>query len=49
MGYLQLKTEIPGPKSKELVMKREQVVARGIPIGISNATGALVTDLDCGR
>lgn len=50
MGYIELRTEIPGPKSKELLRKREDSVAQGIitnlPIGITKAEGALVTDED---
>jgi 4-aminobutyrate aminotransferase/(S)-3-amino-2-methylpropionate transaminase len=53
MGYIELKTEIPGPKSKELLKKRENAVAQGlstnVPIGIVEANGALVTDLDGNR
>lgn len=50
MGYIHLKTEIPGPKSRELLHRRDKSVARGIatnlPISVSEATGALVTDND---
>ncbi|GAW93023.1 4-aminobutyrate--2-oxoglutarate transaminase [Calderihabitans maritimus] len=43
-------TEIPGPKSRELMELRQQYVARGpfnvTPIFAEAATGALITDVD---
>lgn len=43
-------TEIPGPKSKELIKKREQYVAKGVgcssPIFVEEAKGALIKDID---
>ncbi|MBS3977155.1 MAG: 4-aminobutyrate--2-oxoglutarate transaminase [Syntrophomonadaceae bacterium] len=46
----QLLTEIPGPKSKELLALREKYVSRGLannaPIFVEEAKGALVRDVD---
>ena len=43
-------TEIPGPKSKELIKKREKYVAKGVscssPIFVEEAKGALIKDID---
>ncbi|MCI1945562.1 4-aminobutyrate--2-oxoglutarate transaminase [Clostridium luticellarii] len=45
-----IRTEIPGPKSKELIKKREKYVAKGIgcaaPIFVEEAEGALIKDVD---
>ena len=53
MEFIQLKTEIPGPKSKEYFTKRGHVIARGIttnlPIVVSDAKGAIITDIDGNR
>lgn len=47
---LNIKTQIPGPKSLELLRLREKYVPRGIyntaPIFVQEAKGALVTDVD---
>lgn len=47
---INLKTAIPGPKSKEVVARREAAVPSGLykahPIAIESAKGALVTDVD---
>ncbi len=47
---IRLVTEIPGPKSRALVARRDAAVPRGAarltPIAIERAHGALVTDLD---
>lgn len=47
---LNIKTQIPGPKSLELLGLREKYVPRGIyntaPIFVREAKGALVTDVD---
>jgi 4-aminobutyrate aminotransferase/(S)-3-amino-2-methylpropionate transaminase len=47
---IQLKTAIPGPKSQEMVARREAAVPSGLykahPIAIEQAHGALVTDVD---
>lgn len=50
MGTIQIKTNIPGPKSAELLKDREAAVARGIstayPICVKDAKGATLTDVD---
>ena len=50
MGYIKLTTEIPGPKSREVLARHERFVARalalGFPAAISRAKGALLTDVD---
>lgn len=52
--YISIKTEIPGPKSKEMTQKRNQFVVK--PMGhslspgyIEYGEGALITDLDGNR
>ncbi|MGI8649617.1 MAG: 4-aminobutyrate--2-oxoglutarate transaminase [Rubrobacter sp.] len=46
----QIKTEIPGPKSRELQERRRKAVSAGlgtaIPVWAAKAAGALVTDVD---
>lgn len=48
--YIQIRTSIPGPKSKKLIEERMKQVPQGIfhstPIFISSAQGALLTDVD---
>lgn len=43
-------TEIPGPKSKELIKKRDKFVAKGVgcsaPVFVDEAKGALIKDID---
>lgn len=50
MPTINLVTEIPGPKSKEIVARREAVIAQGnaklTPIAVAKAEGAAVTDVD---
>src|SRR5699024_648191 len=50
MSSIKIRTEIPGPKSTELLKARESAVARGIstayPIGVKDAKGATLTDVD---
>lgn len=50
MATIHLQTEIPGPKSRELVARREAATPRGAakltPIAIARAHGATVTDVD---
>jgi 4-aminobutyrate aminotransferase / (S)-3-amino-2-methylpropionate transaminase / 5-aminovalerate transaminase len=50
MGSINLRTEIPGPKSRELVARREAATPRGAakltPIAVAKAEGSLVTDVD---
>lgn len=52
--FISLKTEIPGPKSKVIAKKRENVVAKPMgsslsPAYIDYGQGALVTDVDGNR
>lgn len=50
MPTINLVTELPGPKSKELVARREAATARGAskltPVAIVKAKGASITDAD---
>ncbi len=50
MSTIKLLTELPGPRSRELVARREAATARGAakltPIAIEKASGAAVTDVD---
>jgi 4-aminobutyrate aminotransferase/(S)-3-amino-2-methylpropionate transaminase len=50
VGVIQIKTEIPGPRSREIHARRENAVPRGpynvTPIYISRASGAVVEDVD---
>lgn len=50
MPTIHLVTELPGPKSKALVARREAATARGAakltPVAIASASGAAVTDVD---
>ncbi|MBK9294103.1 MAG: 4-aminobutyrate--2-oxoglutarate transaminase [Oligoflexia bacterium] len=47
---IEIKTQIPGPKSKKLMLHREQHVARGpfhvSPVFVANAHGAVIEDVD---
>jgi 4-aminobutyrate aminotransferase/(S)-3-amino-2-methylpropionate transaminase len=47
---IRLVTEIPGPRSRELVARREAAVAAGLgkatPVAVAEASGALITDVD---
>jgi 4-aminobutyrate aminotransferase/(S)-3-amino-2-methylpropionate transaminase len=49
-GLIQLRTEIPGPKSRALLARRARAVPRGVPsvtpIAIVHAEGAVLTDAD---
>ena len=53
MSAIHLKTEIPGPRSRELYARREAAVPRGpynaTPIFVKEAKGALLTDVDGNR
>lgn len=53
MSAIQLKTEIPGPRSRELFARREAAVPRGpynaTPIFVKEAKGARLTDVDGNR
>lgn len=48
--YIQIRTGIPGPRSRELIERAGRVVARGIsvlaPVVVEKAQGALLTDVD---
>lgn len=50
MNVINLVTEIPGPKSKELIARREKATVSGMalltPVVIAEAKGAAVTDID---
>jgi len=53
MSIIHLKTEIPGPRSRELLARREAAVPRGpfnaTPIFIEEGHGAALTDVDGNR
>ena len=53
MSAIHLKTEIPGPRSRELFARREAAVPRGpfnaTPIFVKEGSGALLTDVDGNR
>src|SRR5262245_65079991 len=53
MSAIQLKTELPGPRSRELFARREKAVPRGsynaTPIFVKEGQGAIVTDVDGNR
>jgi len=48
--HVRLVTEVPGPRSREIMARKEQVVARAmsvhVPVAIQEGHGALVTDVD---
>jgi 4-aminobutyrate aminotransferase / (S)-3-amino-2-methylpropionate transaminase / 5-aminovalerate transaminase len=50
MGVIRRRTEIPGPRSRELMRRREAAVPRGlahsVPVFAASADGASVTDVD---
>jgi 4-aminobutyrate aminotransferase / (S)-3-amino-2-methylpropionate transaminase / 5-aminovalerate transaminase len=47
---IQIQTEIPGPRSRAIVARREEAMPNGVykahPIAVDHAEGALVTDVD---
>ena len=53
MSTIQLRTAIPGPKSRELMRRRQAAVARGVahatPIFAARAEGAVLEDVDGNR
>src|SRR5882724_4127677 len=53
MASIQLRTPIPGPRSKELMQRRNAAVAQGpfhvTPIFIERAEGAMIEDVDGNR
>jgi len=53
MPTIQLRTSVPGPKSQELMRRRERAVPRGIyhatPVFAARAQGAVVEDVDGNR
>ena len=53
MNAIRIVSEIPGPKSRELVARRAAATARGAafltPLAIASARGATVTDADGNR
>jgi len=50
---IQLLTEIPGPRSREILARKQKVVAAPVavqaPVVIASALGAVVTDVDGNR
>jgi 4-aminobutyrate aminotransferase / (S)-3-amino-2-methylpropionate transaminase / 5-aminovalerate transaminase len=50
MPTIQLHTQLPGPKSSEIVARREAATARGAakltPVAVASAKGAALTDVD---
>jgi 4-aminobutyrate aminotransferase / (S)-3-amino-2-methylpropionate transaminase / 5-aminovalerate transaminase len=53
MATIQLRTPVPGPKSQELMRRRNAAVARGVfhatPIFAAKAEGAVIEDVDGNR
>jgi 4-aminobutyrate aminotransferase / (S)-3-amino-2-methylpropionate transaminase / 5-aminovalerate transaminase len=53
MATIQLKTSIPGPKSKALAQRRDAAIPRGLshatPVYVARAEGAILEDVDGNR
>ncbi|MCI0572667.1 MAG: aminotransferase class III-fold pyridoxal phosphate-dependent enzyme, partial [Myxococcaceae bacterium] len=53
MPAIKLKTEVPGPRSRELMRRREAAVPRGpahaLPVFVAEAHGASLVDVDGNR
>ena len=53
MATIQLKTQIPGPKSQALGERRNTAIPRGLsqgtPVYVAKAEGAVLEDVDCNR
>ncbi len=53
MSAIRLRTEVPGPRSRELMKRREAAVPRGpfhgTPVFVAEAHGAVLTDVDGNR
>jgi 4-aminobutyrate aminotransferase/(S)-3-amino-2-methylpropionate transaminase len=53
MSAIRIETEIPGPRSREILVRRERSVPRGIyhatPVVIARASGAVAEDVDGNR
>ncbi|MBI4477403.1 MAG: aminotransferase class III-fold pyridoxal phosphate-dependent enzyme, partial [Acidobacteria bacterium] len=53
MPIIRIHTEIPGPRSREILSRRERSVPRGIyhatPVVVARASGAVVEDVDGNR
>src|SRR5579859_3859460 len=53
MASIQLKTAVPGPRSQELMKRRNAAVARGVyhatPVFAAKAEGAILEDVDGNR
>ncbi len=51
--YVLIKTELPGPKSREVLARKEKFVSRALshfaPVAVARAQGAVVEDLDGNR
>jgi len=53
VASIQIRTAVPGPKSQQLMKRREQAVARGVfhatPVFAARAEGAVLEDVDGNR